>query len=219
MPSRASEHKSEVIDTVVAQLRERMTKKDAANLEKFVRQYYNDVAPEDLAGFNAETLYGEALSLWRFAQKRNPGEPKIRVYNPRHEDHGWQSTHTVIEIINDNMPFLVDSVSAGLNRQQLGTGAGSALTVHLLIHPLMRVRRNEAGNLISVVDADAAPVKDEIAESILHVEVSQQSSPMILESIAENLERVGHIRVSCIQELAIQGQSLAYQAFTCGEIA
>ena len=94
MLSRASEHKSAVIDAVVAQLRERMTKKDAANLEKFVRQYYNDVAPEDLTEFNAETLYGEALSMWRFAQKRKPGEPKIRIYNPRHEDHGWQSTHT-----------------------------------------------------------------------------------------------------------------------------
>ncbi len=188
MLSRASEHKTEVIDAVVVQLHERMASKDAANLEGFVRQYYNDVAPEDLADFNAETLYGEALSLWRFAQKRKPGEPKIRVYNPRHEDHGWQSTHTVIEIINDNMPFLVDSMSAGLNRQQLG--AGSALTVHLLIHPILRVRRNKAGNLVSVVDADAAPVKDEIAESILHVEVNQQSSAKILETILESLERV-----------------------------
>ena len=190
MLSNAIEHKTEVINAVVAQIFERLAKKDAPNLESFVRQYYNDVAPEDLVGFNAETLYGEALSLWRFAQKRKPGEPKVRVYNPRQQDHGWQSTHTVIEIVNDNMPFLVDSVIAGLNRQQLGTGVDSALTVHLLIHPVLRIRRDKAGSLVSVVDADAAPVKGEVAESILHVEVNQQSSEKILETILESLERV-----------------------------
>jgi len=190
MLSRAQEHKIEIVDAVVAQIHERMAKKDCANLERFVRQYYNDVAPEDLSQTNAETLYGETLSLWRFAQKRRAGEPKFRVYNPRHEDHGWQSTHTVIEIINDDMPFLVDSVSAGLNRQQLGVGAGSALTVHLLIHPILRMRRDKSGNLLSVIADDAAPVKDEISESILHIQVSQQSSKKILDLIVDSLKRV-----------------------------
>ena len=190
MLSRASEHKSDVIDAAVAQLYERLTKDDAGHLEGFIRQYYNDVAPEDLTGFSADTLYGEALSMWRFAQKRKPGIPKIRVYNPRQEDHGWQSTHTIIEIVNDNMPFLVDSVSAGLNRQQLGTGVGSALTVHLLIHPILRVRRDKAGNLLSVIDDDAAPVKGEISESLLHIEVSQQSSKVVLKTILESLDQV-----------------------------
>ena len=176
MLSRAHEHKTEIVDAVVVQIHERMAKKDAANLERFVRQLYNDVVPEDLVDINTEMLYGETLSLWRFAQKRKPGEPKVRVYNPRQQDHGWQSTHTVIEIVNDNMPFLVDSVIAGLNRQQLGAGVDSALTVHLLIHPVLRIRRDKAGSLVSVVDADAAPVKGEVAESILHVEVNQQSS-------------------------------------------
>ena len=190
MLSRAHEHKTEIIDAVVAQIHVRMAKKDAANLERFVRQYCNDVAPEDLSQVSAETLYGETLSLWRFFQKRKAGKPKYRVYNPRHEDHGWQSTHTVIEIVNDDMPFLVDSVSAGLNRQQLGAGAGSALTVHLLIHPVIRVRRDRVGNLLSVIAADAAPVKGEISESVLHIQVSQQSSAKILSTIVDSLKRV-----------------------------
>ena len=105
MLSRAHEHKTEIVDAVVAQIHERMAKKDAANLERFVRQLYNDVVPEDLVDINTEMLYGETLSLWRFAQKRRAGEPKFSVYNPPHEDHGWQPTHTGTAIHNDDPHF------------------------------------------------------------------------------------------------------------------
>jgi len=45
----------------------------------------------------------------------------VRAYNPTREQHGWQSTHTVVEIVNDDMPFLVDSVAMELNRQQIAS--------------------------------------------------------------------------------------------------
>jgi glutamate dehydrogenase len=52
-----------------------------------------------------------------FARVFASGTPKLRVYNPRTEEHGWSSPHTVIEIVNDDMPFLVDSVTMEVNRQ------------------------------------------------------------------------------------------------------
>ena len=200
MASRAKEQKSELIDGVVVRLHDRLPKENARVLENFTRRYYGDVAPEDLVEFNAESLYGEALSIWRFAQKRKPGEPKIRVYNPRQEEHGWQSTHTVVEIVNDDMPFLVDSISAALNRQDLVlsatdarrevvAGIGGVLTVHLLVHPVLRLRRDGGGKLIEVLDPDDR-AKDGIDESVLHVEVSQQSSPAVLDAIRDNLKQV-----------------------------
>ena len=200
MASRAKEQKSELIDGVVVRLHDCLPKENARVLENFTRRYYGDVAPEDLVEFNAESLYGEALSIWRFAQKRKPGEPKIRVYNPRQEEHGWQSTHTVVEIVNDDMPFLVDSISAALNRQDLVlsatdarrevvAGIGGVLTVHLLVHPVLRLRRDGGGKLIEVLDPDDR-AKDGIDESVLHVEVSQQSSPAVLDAIRDNLKQV-----------------------------
>ena len=197
MASRAKQHKSELIDAVVVEIHRRLPKAQARKLDGFVRRYYGDVSPEDLAEFNAETLYGEALSVWRFAQKRKPGEPRIRVYNPRHEEHGWQSTHTVVEIINDDMPFLVDSVASALNRPDLlapknnaDGGVGGVLTVHLLIHPILRVRRDGGGKLVEVLGDDDGDSDDVIAESILHVEISQQSSQAVLDGIRDGLGRV-----------------------------
>jgi glutamate dehydrogenase len=53
----------------------------------------------------------------------------VRVYNPTFEQHGWKSPHTAVEIVSDDMPFLVDSVSMVLSRRELG--------IHVFVHPVV----------------------------------------------------------------------------------
>ena len=72
------------------------------------------------------------------------------------EEHGWQSTHTIIEIVNDDMPFLVDSVTMEVNRH--------GLTLHLIIHPIVAVVRDADGTLTGV----AADERRERAARIVH---------------------------------------------------
>ena len=103
-----------------------------------MREYYRWVPPEDLVGRDALDLYGAALAHWKFLEQRAPGEAKVRVYNPSFEQHGWQSTHTVVEMATDDMPFLVDSVTMALTRRSHG--------IHLLLHPVVRARRDEASD-------------------------------------------------------------------------
>ena len=87
--------------------------------EKFIDHYYRNVLYDDMAGKDTKDLYGAAFSLLDFAKHRQANEIKIRLYNPSTAKDGWYSSHTVIEIINDNMPFLVDSITAELNRHNL----------------------------------------------------------------------------------------------------
>ena len=180
MPSRFKEQKTELIDAIVTQIHERLPRDTAPNVARFTRQYYAGVAPEDLEGLSLDNLYGAALAMWRFFQKRAPGTHRIRVYNPRFDEHGWQSTHTIVEIVNDDMPFLVDSVAADLNRHDL--------TVHLLIHPIIGVRRDAKGKVIEV--RESADGGETLSESVLHVEVSQQSTESALAAIHDSLARV-----------------------------
>src|SRR5436305_8634527 len=100
-----------LIDTVCSRVRERVEAEQAPQLEEFVRQYYRWVPPDDLVGRDALDLYGAALAHWKFLEQRSPTEFKVRVYNPTFEQHGWQSTHTVVELVTADMPFLVDSVT------------------------------------------------------------------------------------------------------------
>ncbi|MDR3517120.1 MAG: NAD-glutamate dehydrogenase [Azospirillaceae bacterium] len=179
-----SEHqKDDLIDQIIIQVQQRLGRDgDRERLiaaERFVRHFYANVPPEDMARTNAEQLYGAALAIWQFAAQRNRETPLVRIYNPQLEHHGWQSGHTVVEIVNDDMPFLVDSVTAALGGHDLG--------VHLVIHPVVRVRRDAEGRLLEVAD----PVTgDSIPESFLHIEVDRQTQPEILAAIGEDLIRV-----------------------------
>ena len=81
-----------------------------------MRAYYANAAPDDLAGRSDLDLYGAALAHWHLARLRRPGELKVHVYKPNVEEHGWESPHTVVETVVDDMPFLVDSVTMEVTR-------------------------------------------------------------------------------------------------------
>src|ERR1700693_4178601 len=127
------------LDEVLRLVRDKGAPDKRNLLERFVQQYFSQLDPEDLAERQPADLYGAALSHWNFARKRDPGSVRIRVFNPTLEEHGWQSTHTIIEIVNDDMPFLVDSVTMEVNRH--------GLTMHLIIHPIVVVERRADGTL------------------------------------------------------------------------
>ncbi|OSQ49961.1 NAD-glutamate dehydrogenase [Thalassospira alkalitolerans] len=180
MKVRSDDPKREVIDKVVEQIQQRLTGKMAKDAEVFVRLFYKDVPPDDMAGRSVDSLYGAALTLYKFAQKRPSAKAaKIRVYNPDLEEHGWKSDHTVIEIINTDMPFLVDSVTSALNEFDL--------TVHLVIHPIMRMARNDRGELQSVEGVEGS---DAPRESVMHLEIDEQTDETVLQKISDRLEDV-----------------------------
>jgi len=181
MAVKGAELESELIDTVCERVRERLPSDQATPCEAFVRQYYQWVPPEDLADRNPLDLYGAAVAHWNLAQQRAPGEAKVRVYNPDFEQHGWQSPHTVIEIVSDDMPFIVDSVTMDLTRKGYG--------IHLVIHPVMRIRRDEAGHIVEVLDPEAES-DGAIPESILHAEVGREHDLDKLDALRRSIERV-----------------------------
>ena len=127
MARKAEQLKTELVEKAVALALKRLDGPRAEAAARFIREFYANVSPDDLVGAEVENLYCAALSLWNHGQKRLPGQAKVRVFNPRVDEHGWHSAHTVVEIVNDDMPFLVDSVTAALGRDDL--------TVHLVIHP------------------------------------------------------------------------------------
>src|SRR6185369_6328685 len=109
------------------------------------------------------------------------GHAKIRLFNPSAEKNGWSLEHTVIEIVNDDMPFLVDSVSAEINRRDR--------TIHLLLHPVLRVRREQHGRRVEITDTLAAPT-DVVVESYMHIEIDQETEQSELDNLRESIERV-----------------------------
>lgn len=143
-----AEQKNELIERVAAMLEARLPADHVAQVVTFCRVYYADVPPEDLLGKAPDDLYGALLAHWNFARRRAPGTPLIRAYNPNFDEYGWQSTHSVVEIVADDMPFLVDSVIMELNRLNM--------RVHLIIHPVMQLERDADGELARVLSGTGA---------------------------------------------------------------
>ncbi|MBX6321418.1 MAG: NAD-glutamate dehydrogenase, partial [Rhodospirillaceae bacterium] len=149
----------------------------AVERARFVRLFLANIPPEDLLRETPENLLGAALALWAFGAVRTPGRAKLRLYNPEPERDGWRCSHSVVEVVNDDMPFLVDSVSMALNR--LG------LHVHLVIHPIVRVARDAGGRVTA--EAAGAAVRE---ESWMALRIDRVGGEARMAEIAAGLEEV-----------------------------
>ncbi len=153
------------------------------DLSLLVRRYYRHADPDELLGRDPRDLAGAALSHYRLATERVQGTARVRVHNPTAED-GWSCSHTVVEVVTDDMPYLVDSVTMEVAR--LGRG------IHALIHPQLVVRRDVRGTLTEIVDTSdpARAPADALVESWMHVEIDRETDQEVLAAIAQNLQRV-----------------------------
>ena len=165
-----------IIESVLELVCKRVPSAQKAAAEHFARPYYAGTAVEDLKDRSIVDLYGAALSHFNFAHQRRPGKPKVRVYNPVQPQHGWRSTHSIVEVVSDDMPFLVDSVRMALNRR--------SLTTHLVIHPVMTTHRDAEGILTGPEGGEG------IIEAVIHVEVDRQTEEGVLDEIATEIRSV-----------------------------
>jgi len=172
----AETEKRLLIEQLAADVGTRLPAEQAQDAARFVSRYYRGVAIEDLLQRPAEDLIGAAISHWRLLTEDSP-TPRIRAYNPEPEQHGWQSTHSVVQIVTDDMPFLVDSVSMAFNRR--------GYTIHLIVHPVMPVRRDAEGRIHAVADDGA-----DGCAACMHFEIDRQADQSILSALADKLGNV-----------------------------
>ena len=131
--------------------------------------YYRHVATEELAARGEVDVYGAFASHFHLAQDRAADQPKVRVYTPTVAEHGWSAAgHSVVEIVVDDMPFLVNSVTMLLARL--------VHDVRTVVHPTFDVRRDDKGHLLSVepvASGSATPPEGALRESWMHIEVGR----------------------------------------------
>ena len=144
----------------------------------FVAQLYQRTVPEDVVRYDAIELAALAERAFDFIATRAPGTPKIRCETVRLHEAGEHKLVTVVEVVNDDMPFLVDSV--------MGELAESKHEIRLAAHPVLRIRR-DGDKLTGVADADAP---HHTRESFIHVHIETISDPTACASIENALASV-----------------------------
>ncbi|WP_081237410.1 NAD-glutamate dehydrogenase [Streptomyces viridosporus] len=157
---------------------------DRESVLAFLQRFYLHTAPEDLTDRDPVDVFGAAVSHHRLAENRPQGTASVRVHTPTVEENGWTCSHSVVEVVTDDMPFLVDSVTNELTRQGRG--------IHVVIHPQFVVRRDVTGKLIEVLPTppgDDLP-HDAHVESWIHVEIDRETDRGDLKQITADLLRV-----------------------------
>jgi glutamate dehydrogenase len=131
--------------------------------------YYRHVAPEDVVDRTEVDVYGALASHFKLAGNRPQGTARVHAFTPSLSEHGWSAGgHSVVEVVTDDMPFLVDSLTMELARQLRG--------VHVVIHPHFDVVRDITGALQSVMpveDGSLEPPEGAVRESWMHVEIDR----------------------------------------------
>ncbi len=161
---------------------------DSESTLAFLQRYYLHTAPEDLTDRDPVDAFGAAVSHYRLAESRPQGTANVRVHTPTVEENGWTSSHTVVEVVTDDMPFLVDSVTNELTRGGRG--------IHVVIHPQFVVRRDITGKLLEILPTPATSVDpaelphDAHIESWIHVEIDRETDRADLKQITSDLLRV-----------------------------
>ena len=178
MPRRTS--KPRALSAIASSARELARgRKLPADAGQFVRHYYAQAEPDDLAA-DPRMLAAAALGHLAFAAQRAPRTAKVRIFNPTLERDGWTSDCTIVEMVNDDMPFLVDSSTLTL------TSLGHS--IHVTIHPLVLAERTR-GRLTAVVkDARKTGAKAK-RESLIHIEIQRETDPRVLETLRKALLR------------------------------
>ena len=181
MPVTIPAARQKLIERIVTAARGRRQRNDPAPAEPFVRQYFRGVAEEDLSAYPSSELAAAALTHLRSAAVRKRQRPSVRVFNADSAHDGWTSTHTVVEITIEDMPFLVDSLGIVLNQEDL--------TIHLMVHPVLIVRRDRTGRLTDVANGDPDDAGF-FKESWQHVQIDRIEDPHGLAELRQKILRV-----------------------------
>ncbi|CCN73675.1 NAD-glutamate dehydrogenase [Vibrio nigripulchritudo] len=124
---------------------------------KLAQHLFSTIGQEDLVQRNESDLYGAVVSLWHHISEKQAKDISVRVFNPTVSRHGWKSTHTIVEIVVPDSPFLVDSVKMALARLDLSS--------HLMLHGPTRIARDKNNNIKGVNEKSGDSL------SLFHIEV------------------------------------------------
>ncbi|MCM2335893.1 MAG: NAD-glutamate dehydrogenase [Pseudomonas sp.] len=177
---------------ILAAVRARLPKSRHAEGEAFVHAFYKRMSGDELPQHSAEGWAALAADFLDFARQRKAATALVRLFNPGLKSHGWESAHTVLQIANDDMPFLVDSVTMALAEMGIG--------VHVLGHPVVRFQRDKAGRLTGVGEGQP--------ESLMHLEIDRQA-PESMAAVQQAVEGVlADVRASVADWAAMRKKML-----------
>jgi glutamate dehydrogenase len=175
------QNKKQLIDLIAQEIRTRLPPLQTAGILEFVGHYLEMLPLEEVQGRRLPDIYGAIVACWQFLQHHDHKHPKIVVFNPDLEVHGWQSTHTVITVLHHNVPFIVDSLRMALNRMEL--------KVFSIQYAVLYMERDQNGDLEHFRGRREEHPR-ELAESLVFIEIDRHNDEDDLRKVHNEISQV-----------------------------
>ncbi len=171
-----------ILEKILRFAQQKVPKEQSKLFAVFAQQYYAHTDLEALASCSVENLAAALASHWNLLYQRLPGQAKVRVYNPSLEKDAWETKYSVVQLVTEDKPFLVDSTRMEVNRQ--------GFDIHFSVHlGNIKLRRNQQGKVVEVLPYDTA-LADKQVEALVYLEIDKESDTEILHKLAKKLETV-----------------------------
>jgi glutamate dehydrogenase len=163
---------------------EKLTRGHADQVRSFAQLYYDQYPLDELEGRAINDVYGSAYSWWNFIQHKDTRLAKVKVFNPTLEEDGWLSPHTVVAVLQKDMPFLVDSVRIAVNNHNI--------SLHGIKSTIMNLARDDTGSLLELASAGAKPRSTKKKafgkEAFIYLEINLHTSETEMSELARAIE-------------------------------
>ncbi|MBP6681897.1 MAG: NAD-glutamate dehydrogenase [Halioglobus sp.] len=155
---------------------------DRESLRNLCGYFYGRYPAEDIRERSVENLYGCLYGLLRLLRTRPDTSPRIQIFNPEVQTHGWESKYTVIAVACRGIPFCTASVRGELNRRNL--------TIHTIASSNLPITRDAAGELLAVQTDAEGKLSGLPEEAVLYFEIGRHSRPDELEELRLTLGEI-----------------------------
>jgi len=208
MNANSENNKLNLLNKIKTAIASRMEATAAKQAALFCDNFFKRVPITALSEDTPENVSAMVINQLDFLKKRKQGQLSIRVFNPEKKRDGWDCQHTVVEMSNDDMPFLVDTSSMVMQELNMG--------VHLIVHPVLNVERDANGKLKSF---HPRSTKNSVKESFIHIHLDKQTDPTVLTSVEDLLKsRMAIIRTT-VADWLLMKKSLEHAISVFGKNA
>jgi len=147
-------------------------KKKDKSLSDFIQSFYGNANEAELKSIGEESLYEKAQDAYKFIQSRTPKKPKIEISETNSKDG---RPHSILKVLNDDMPFLVDSVTAELNK--------FGLKIYEIYHPIISVERDSKSKFKKFSENGTK-------ESLIYMSITYISEKCAGDELIDDLEQI-----------------------------
>ncbi len=182
----AADSKATFDDQLKAAINGRLKGKQATAVQAFAEVYYEQYPLDELDGRRVSDVYGSVFGWWNFCEVLPAGQSNVRVFNPNLEEDGWLCGHTVVAVLQRDMPFLVDSIRMEINSRNIA--------IHSVTSTVINVARDDKQKLKSVAAGDAKVKNTKGStwgkEALVYLEINLHTDESELAELSASLSSV-----------------------------